>query len=269
MTSNDIISFLLAHYFSLMSARKSHVLTIVNVFLCGFMMQTPFSSAHCDMKVITLKGTNKEQHTKKKTVHFIRHAQGLHNVAGEKDYFAYRNEIFYDCSLSSLGEKQCAENQVRYRPLLQNAQLVVVSPLHRTLQTACFCLPYLKPNAKWFAIESVREQTGFHPCDKRRSRSEKMAHPDFRHIDFSTLEHDEDPLYNRYTFREPESDVATRAREFFGWLGAREESEVIVVSHSAFLSSLFGHVVDCDDVDKKHYENCEVRSYIIEIPVHQ
>lgn len=238
-----------------------------------FVFRLDRSDAVAPIKTIKLKydennTPNGEKKSTKKTVHFIRHAEGLHNVAGEKNYFAYQSQEFYDCALSAHGEQQCAAQRERFQRLLRTAQLVVISPLQRTLQTACLALPFLEGVVPWVAIESIRETTGLHPCDKRRSRSEKMTQPEFKHIDFSFIESDFDALYDLYSIREPEAHVARRAQNFFDWLETRKESEVVVVTHSAFLRTLFHQIIlECDDDDKKNYENCEIRSYIIEIPL--
>ncbi|XP_043809293.1 phosphoglycerate mutase-like protein 1 isoform X2 [Manihot esculenta] len=41
-----------------------------------------------------------------KTVHLVRHAQGIHNVEGEKDFSAYLSEALFDAHLTPLGWQQ-------------------------------------------------------------------------------------------------------------------------------------------------------------------
>jgi hypothetical protein len=36
----------------------------------------------------------------------VRHAQGIHNVAGEKDYSAYMSNDYFDAHLTDLGWNQ-------------------------------------------------------------------------------------------------------------------------------------------------------------------
>ena len=69
-----------------------------------------------------------------------------------------------------------------------------------------------------------------------------------------------------YTSTEPDEHVAERGREFIAWLSKRNEENVVVVTHSAYLRHLFGHVVDCDESDKTKYANCEIRSYKLVLP---
>ena len=111
----------------------------------------------------------------------------------------------------------------------------------------------------------VRETTGLHPCDKRNPIS--VISPSFPHVDFHAIKIDEDPLYDKYIFmRESDADVSERGRQFLRWLATRDEESVIVVTHSAFLRTLFRMVLDCDDSDKIEDKNCELRSYRVSMP---
>ena len=59
-------------------------------------------------------------------------------------------------------------------------ELLVVSPMTRTLQTASFSFPNLVDNCPWLAIEDIREASGFHPCDRRQTLSgEDLSLPAF------------------------------------------------------------------------------------------
>ncbi|PNX81287.1 phosphoglycerate mutase-like protein, partial [Trifolium pratense] len=41
-----------------------------------------------------------------KTIHLVRHAQGIHNVEGDKNYKAYLNPEYFDAHLTPLGWEQ-------------------------------------------------------------------------------------------------------------------------------------------------------------------
>ncbi|RWR74070.1 phosphoglycerate mutase-like protein 1 isoform X1 [Cinnamomum micranthum f. kanehirae] len=41
-----------------------------------------------------------------KTLHLVRHAQGIHNVDGEKNHDAYMSPAFFDAHLTPLGWEQ-------------------------------------------------------------------------------------------------------------------------------------------------------------------
>ncbi|GAB2303499.1 hypothetical protein Dimus_037488, partial [Dionaea muscipula] len=148
-----------------------------------------------------------------KTLHVVRHAQGYHNVAGEKDPEAFLSYDLLDASLTPLGWEQVdnLHKRVRATGLFKKIELVITSPLTRTMQTAAGvfggdsyndgnginvhqlmvqnagnsgrpaisslnCPPFL-------AVELCRERLGVHPCDKRRTVSEYNLL--FPAIDFS------------------------------------------------------------------------------------
>ena len=197
----------------------------------------------------------------KKVIHLVRHAQGEHNVAGEEDYTFYQKEEYADAALTNKGVKQCQSLAAIHG--ITTAELLVVSPMTRTLQTATISFPSLVGKFPWLALESVREQSGFHPCDRRRTVSEYTT--EFQHVDFSLVGDDEDPLYHLHANeREPDMHVAERSRQFFSWLRHRKEKEIIVVTHSAFLRHTFSNVVDAEE-DDTQFANCELRSYVIDL----
>ncbi|EFH64510.1 predicted protein [Arabidopsis lyrata subsp. lyrata] len=73
-----------------------------------------------------------------KTIHLVRHAQGVHNVEGEKNHEAYLSEDLFDAHLTPLGWQQVDNllKHVKASGISNSIELVVVSPLLRTLQTA-------------------------------------------------------------------------------------------------------------------------------------
>ena len=99
----------------------------------------------------------------KKVVHFVRHAEGHHNVAGRQNYENYLKEDYADSAITEIGKIQC-ENLCKktqtYNKIIWDADLVVVSPLRRALETACLSFPFLLPTSsrpiKWIALEEVR-----------------------------------------------------------------------------------------------------------------
>lgn len=225
-----------------------------------------------------------------KTIHLVRHAQGVHNVAGEKDHSAYMSEELFDAHLTPLGWKQVdnLRKHVHASGLSKKIELVVVSPLLRTMQTAVGAFggeasadgpPLMAENTgssnrpaisslncpPFVAVELCREHLGVHPCDRRRSISEYK--PMFPAIDFSLIENDGDVLWTPDT-REKNEDVAARGLKFMKWLLTREEKEIAVVTHSGFLyHTLNAYGEDCHPTLKKemgkHFNNCELRSMVI------
>ncbi|AES98339.1 phosphoglycerate mutase family protein [Medicago truncatula] len=176
-----------------------------------------------------------------KTIHLVRHAQGVHNVEGEKNHDAYLSYDFFDANLTPLGWQQVENLQkhVKAIGLSKKIELVVVSPLLRTMQTAVGVFggeantdgvnkpPLMIENVghsdhpavsslncpPFVAVELCREQMGLHPCDKRRTVSE------YRHmfpgIDFSLIETDDDTWWKPE--REKKEEVTGRGLKFLEW----------------------------------------------------
>ncbi|KAJ6685697.1 BROAD-SPECIFICITY PHOSPHATASE YOR283W-RELATED [Salix purpurea] len=228
-----------------------------------------------------------------KTIHLVRHAQGIHNVEGEKDNNAYLSEELFDAHLTPLGWRQVdnLRKHVYECGVNKKIELVIVSPLLRTMQTAVGVFggerymdginapPLMVENAgksnhpaisslhspPFIAVELCREHLGVHPCDRRRSISEYRSI--FPAIDFSLIESDEDVLW-RADVREKDDEVAARGQKFLNWLWTRKEKEIAVVSHSGFLyHTLRGFGNDCYPSVKSeictHFANCELRSVVL------
>lgn len=201
-----------------------------------------------------------------KICHFVRHAQGTHNVAGELNPLGYLLEEHEDAVLTELGVSQCIVLNESIKTKLKNAQVLLVSPMRRTIETAYHSFPHLIGKIDWIAHEDLREQSGFHPCDRRRTISEyKKTYP---FVDYSLIASDTDPLYPIYnTVREPEVEVMKRIDKFMVWLSTREEKELIIVTHSAYLRTLLGSLDDSvTSVDEVHFKNGELRTYLIQLP---
>ncbi|XP_022726940.1 phosphoglycerate mutase-like protein 1 [Durio zibethinus] len=228
-----------------------------------------------------------------KTLHLVRHAQGIHNVAGEKDHDAYLSEELFDAHLSPLGWQQVdhLRKHVQETGLSKKINLVIVSPLLRTMQTAVGVFggegykdgmnvpPLMVADAgeshrpaisslncpPFVAVELCRERIGVHPCDRRKSIKEYQ--PLFPAIDFSLIESDEDILWKANT-REKNEALAVRGMKFLKWLWTRKEKEIALVTHSGFLyQTLNAFGSDCHPSVKseicKHFANCELRSVVI------
>jgi broad specificity phosphatase PhoE len=198
-----------------------------------------------------------------KVVHLIRHAQGqfmsvgipslvfsntfftlklfltpigTHNLAilnlggidgGPEE--EYKNWKWYDARLTPLGEEQSRD----LRPYITafKLEVVITSPLSRTIQTGLHAIPSGVP----FVVEDdCRERIGVHPCDKRRSKTELAA--DFPSINLDLLLSEEDDKWT--DVREPFEDLKARCERFLEKLRLRPETHIAVVTHNDFLTSL-------------------------------
>ncbi|MFS7949235.1 putative histidine phosphatase superfamily, clade-1 [Helianthus anomalus] len=227
-----------------------------------------------------------------KTIHLVRHAQGVHNVLGE-DHSAYMPEELFDAHLTPFGWEQVdnLREHVHASGLFKNIDLVVVSPLLRTMQTAVGAFggeasvdgvdmpPLMAENTgssnrpaisslncpPFIAMELCRESMGVDHYNRRRSISEYK--PMFPAIDFSLIETDCDVWWSPDT-REKKEDVVARGQKFMKWLLSREEKVIVVVSHAVFLHRTLGaYGDDCHPTIKKEmsipFDNCELRSMVI------
>ena len=236
-----------------------------------------------------------------KIVHLVRHGQGYHNVANTLNKANYTNWDYEDACLTEIGWQQAEalREHVINLHLYAEVELVVVSPLRRTLQTAVGAwgggplsngeppnsalmlegveynkignkfaqhAPISSAGAPPFIVnEWCREQYGNHPCDKRGSIS--FLKTKFPAIDFSLVESDEDTWWKPEK-RETAEEVFARARIFLKWLLKRPETKIVVVSHSSFIyhmCHLFGD--DLSDVVRRElqqgFRNAEMRTVVI------
>ncbi|KAI3986872.1 hypothetical protein MKX01_014573 [Papaver californicum] len=203
-----------------------------------------------------------------KTLHLVRHAQGVHNVEGEKDFSAYKSEEFFDAQLTPLGWGQVdnLHKHVHECGLDKKVELVVVSPLLRTLQTAVGS----------FGPRVYADGTNVTPLmvanagNSDRSAISSLNCPPFIAVELcreQLIEDEEDVLWQA-DVRESRKAVSTRGMEFIKWLWTRKEKEIAVVTHSAFLlQTLNSFGDDCHPTVQKEirnrFANCELRSVVI------
>lgn len=192
-----------------------------------------------------------------KILHFQRHGQGYHNLLGDilRDAGVkpsvdsldvtinpwLRPEIV-DSPLTETGKEQCEEQ--RNLASMLNPELVVVSPLLRTIQTAriSFSDFYQKPNVPWIAHEGCREELGLLVCNKRRPLSQITR--DFPDLQFCEMT-EEDSLWDS-TQRESNQSKSNRIYDFLvDFIANRPESEIAVIGHSAWLFHMCNAVIDC------------------------
>lgn len=133
--------------------------------------------------------------------------------------------------MTDLGKEQSATVAPLLLALGHTIDVVIVSPLSRTIQTALIAVP----GSPTFVVdERIRERNGKHPCDKRRLRSELLV--DFPSVDFSPLTAEEDDSWTPE--REPWEKLVARAGDFCRALAARPEQHIAVVTHNDFLQAL-------------------------------
>ena len=232
-------------------------------------------------KEINVYPRNFEQHTqaRSKTLYFIRHGQSQHNqcleekeLTGDQVLEMYATQ-FHDSRLTKQGiqEAQQLSKILQQSKHLQVPELIVCSPLSRTMETAHQIFNFPTKDSKnsknstkinTILLEHIRERHGRFPCEKRRTVSEILK--EYPTFDASRLtENDELWQWDR----ESREESIQRANMSLRWLWNRKEETIAVVSHAGFMGmSLFTdkntNVIMKKNVDQP-FENCEMRKVIL------
>ncbi|KAE8729160.1 hypothetical protein F3Y22_tig00003840pilonHSYRG00009 [Hibiscus syriacus] len=182
------------------------------------------------------------QFGRRKLFHLVRHAQGKHNLEAEKSRDPLTSFEYLDAELSPLGWQQVRDQRkdVCSSGLLKGIEVVISSPMSRTLQTAVgifhgeddeeFTTVDRPPI---IAYELCRERLGKFECDKRRSISHYRSR--FPACFNVQIENENDILWKGGDEIETHEAVRARAMKFTQWLWEREEKEIAVVSHGVYL----------------------------------
>lgn len=194
----------------------------------------------------------------KKNVYWIRHAESLSNIAES-------NQKIIDPSLTSLGYSQCEElkKYLQKNQIINTIDLIVVSPLNRTLET---CKNIINDNiinsVEIISLDEIRERIN-HPCHKRHSILKKKLK--YKYINFNKIKNNYDDMYNKFNGMEPETNVISRCEWFIKWLKARKEKNILVITHGNFLLPMFSNILNniTNIENKNFFSNCEIRKTII------
>ncbi|PPD89477.1 hypothetical protein GOBAR_DD13597 [Gossypium barbadense] len=184
-----------------------------------------------------------------KTVHLVRHGQAMHNVEGDINREALLSPHLFDAQLSPLGLHQVGKlrKDVHASGLLKRIELVVTSPLYRTMQTAFGV----------FGSTESNEDAG-------------VNHPQIMAVELCRdrmMDGEDDSLWNPHV-RESEEEMAARMVLFIKWLWTRPEQEIVIVSHGIMLQHILNVLEnDCHPTVRtdlcKRFGNCELRSVLI------
>jgi broad specificity phosphatase PhoE len=214
-----------------------------------------------------------------KTVHFVRHGQGFHNLLADIasasgrtwTQFSHTPQNPYvmpeilDAPLTEKGRQQALGLQQRVRAFETQPELIILSPTCRALQTGTIVFEHLVGKVPFLAHEMTREESGVHCCDKRRPKSRQEK--EFPMVDFSMIETEEDRLFHDHK-RESKMEVGERVYKFMEWLSFRPETNIAVASHSGWLLTLFNGICDSDETLKAWWQTGELRSVKLEFLAH-
>lgn len=188
----------------------------------------------------------------KKTVHFVRHCQSTWNEAQHvfklsREDEEMQSEAYLDAPLSAYGEEQATD--IKQKILELNAEVAITSPFRRTIET---CLrSYGSQN---IVVSHWCGEWGEYLCDIGNTKDslEKM----YPMLDFSDLPENvwwyvekslKDQLTDQrkcyewivtngtFLMGETDEHFQRRIEQFYAFLQSRNETNIVVFSHSTFL----------------------------------
>ena len=181
-----------------------------------------------------------------KNVYCIRHGTAEHNVLfheiGEQAYMTIR-----DSNLTQEGE---IESNILGENWLDkyNIELVLVSPLTRTIQTAKNI--FKDSNIKLLAFDGLKEYPGsYEPINHRKDKKELVLKY-HTSVNFKFLS-EKDSLWNETDIETVES-LEERVKQMKKFILSRKETNIAIVSHNSYLSYFLKKKVADEDNELKH-----------------
>jgi len=186
-------------------------------------------------------------------LYLIRHGYALHNELFLKNGcnpLIFRSPEVLDSPLTQYGHDQSIQLGYNWEKK-HEVELVVVSPLMRTLETAMNI--FGDTNIPIISLEFLREYPlGRDTCNKRSNRD--FLKNKFPKIDFNNLEHNEDILWRPDTMESIES-LENRINTMKKYLLNRQEKNIAIVGHSSFIGYLKDNhipLMENGDIELKH-----------------
>lgn len=188
------------------------------------------------------------------TVHLVRHAQGLHNT--DIAHHQMRDPV-----LTAVGERQCNLLAHAFGQRADEVELVVASPLRRTLYTALWAFeePIKSKKLRVVAMPGIQETSDM-PCDigsgvDALTREFAKYPVDLRRVESGWNDKTAPKWAPRAT------PIKMRARETRQWLRERKEKHIVVVTHGGFLPFLTEEWGESRGHVGVGWQNAEFRSY--------
>ncbi len=164
---------------------------------------------------------------------FIRHGEAKHNVMIRKG-MNEEGRALHDPRLTAAGRKQA--RKLAAKMSTRNVDLVIASPMKRTLQTALLIFP--KRNVPIIVNQDLAE----HKCAQCNLGSKAdVLENEFPQFDFSSLTKKWNHLESSYQFQ-------MRVDDFNKVVSDKKVKAIAIVSHAGYIKRLTGHKL----------KNCEV-----------
>ncbi|KAI9738714.1 MAG: hypothetical protein M1834_008219 [Cirrosporium novae-zelandiae] len=196
------------------------------------------------------------------TLYLVRHAEGEHNV---KDSNHIRDSV-----LTDFGKKQCHQLRVSF-PYHDDISIVLASPLRRAIQTAGYAFgPALRRSNVSFLLVPQAQEISNQPCDIGYDR--EILETDIPRIileedvGFNPSKTDASLLKAGWNSKrgiyEPRlAAIEKRAAALRTWLLKRPETNIVLVTHGAFLHYLTEDWTRYDPLRSTAWYNCEFRQF--------
>lgn len=184
-----------------------------------------------------------------KTIWCLRHGLSLHNVM----YKTMGNLAYIhleDTNLLEEGFIQAKKTNQEWNEI-NNIDIVFVSPLTRTIQTALNIFRNI--DVKIYALDVIKEYPGsYEKINKRKSKQILIDNYGDK-IDFSLLMNDEDTYWKEgIEFKETIPQLKKRVEMTKEFFKQRNEKNIAMVSHSSFIHYFLYDNLDDENVELKH-----------------
>ncbi|KAK2794036.1 hypothetical protein FQN51_000945 [Onygenales sp. PD_10] len=187
-------------------------------------------------------------------IHCVRHAQGFHNLCQE-------NHIIPDPLLTPHGESQCRDLNANF-PYHSNVDLVVASPLRRTIYTALLSFEgdIRDKGLTIIALPEIQETSDV-PCDVGSDLEALIKEVEEKKLPVDLTLVKEGWNSKKGKWAATSQAITNRAREARQWLKARPEKEIVMVSHGGFLHYFTEDWQDSTLYTGTGWRNTEFRTY--------
>ena len=187
----------------------------------------------------------------KKLLYLIRHGLAIHNENflkyGERTFF---DPKYVDTHLTEEGVQQSLQLGKTWQNV-DDIELVLVSPLYRTLETATNI--FKDKDVPIISLEELREHPiGKHTCNKRSSK--ELLIQDFPNINLDNIE-GEDHLWTSDK-GEDISSLKRRISNIKSFIEKRNEKTICIISHAKLLEKMKYDKISLMENGKSEIDHC-------------
>lgn len=193
-----------------------------------------------------------------KNLYLIRHGHSLHNELFHKiGVKAFRTPETIDSPLTNEGHLQSIELGQSWTKKIE-IELVLVSPLTRTLETAMNI--FGDTDIPMISEEFLREYPiGEDTCNKRSSLT--LLKNKYPRVDFN-LKNDQDTLWTQ-DYRESIDELEQRLDEMVKYLQNRKEKNIAIVGHSSYFGQFKDNHIGYIENGDEELKHCYPYEYIL------